>query len=41
MDARHKTLPDLKKLVDFIASEYKPERIILFAYALDSGKLSE
>ena len=41
MDTRHKTLPDLKKLVDFIASEYKPERIILFgSYGTDGERKS-
>lgn len=40
-DAGLKSLQDLKRLVDFIASEYKPEKIILYgSYGTDVERKS-
>ncbi len=41
MDTKFKGLSGLKKLINFIVSEYKPERIILFgSYGSDTVKKS-
>jgi len=38
MNKKLKILPNLEKLVDFIASEYRPEKIILFgSYGTERG----
>ena len=41
MGTKFKTIPDLERLVDFVVSKYKPEKIILFgSYAAKTERKS-